>query len=220
MANKNKKVQKKAVQKKPVQKKAASKKTVVKTTAPKKKMLTKSTAKNKTVKKPVIKKSTPKKTVKTKGVVKTRTSAKKTVKKQVTQTKAQVAKKTNSIKTKPTAIKKMSASAQPVVAQIDYTQVITPLGDRLVVRSVNNGERVTAGGLIIPDTVSQATGFIKAEVLAIGSGALSKKGHLKPLDVQVGDQILFSEYAGTKIKFGSEELQIIHETDVMGVVEN
>ncbi len=102
---------------------------------------------------------------------------------------------------------------------VDYSKAITPLGDRLVIR-VTQGERVTAGGLIIPDTVSQATGFLKATVLAVGRGTVSKKGSLKPMDVKIGDSVLFSQHAGMKIKFNAEDLQIIQETDVMGVVQN
>lgn len=130
------------------------------------------------------------------------------------------------------AVKKVSAkpiAAKPVVTKatkptpkvnVDYSKAITPLGDRLVVRLVNT-ERVTPGGLIIPNTSSSiATGYLKATVLAIGSGGKSKKGHLQPLDVKIGDTVLFAEHAGTKVTFNSEELQIIHESDVMGVVQN
>lgn len=114
--------------------------------------------------------------------------------------------------------KKMnSKAAKP---NIDYSKVITPLGDRLVVRVVNS-ERLTPGGLIIPDTAASiASGYLKAAVLAVGHGSKTKKGHLQPLDVKVGDTVLFSEYSGTKVTFNSEELQIIHEADVMGIVQN
>ena len=110
---------------------------------------------------------------------------------------------------------------KPVAAvSVDYSKAITPLGDRLVVKVVNT-ERVTPGGLIIPDTASSvATGYLKAKVLAVGSGGKNKKGNLKPLDVKVGDAVLFSEHSGTKVTFNTEDLLIIHETDVMGVVQN
>ena len=104
-------------------------------------------------------------------------------------------------------------------ANVDYSKAITPLGDRLVVR-VLTGERITAGGLIIPDSASLATGYLKATVMAVGAGGKSKKGLLRPLDVKVGDSVLFSEHSGTKVNFNAEELQIIHESDVMGVVQN
>lgn len=173
-------------------KKSAPKKKVAKKTAPKK-----AVAKKKVPKKSAAKKAAPKK----KNVVK-KTPAKKAVKaapKKTTQT----------------------VNIAPLQAQvIDYSKAITPLLDRLVVR-VLQGERVTAGGLIIPDTVSMmATGYLKAEVVAVGHGAKNKKGNLKPLDVQVGDHVLFAQHAGTKIEFNAEELQIIHESDVMGILQN
>jgi chaperonin GroES len=105
-----------------------------------------------------------------------------------------------------------------IVPTVDYTKVITPLLDRLVVK-VLSGERLTAGGLIIPDTANVASGYLKAKVLAIGSGIKTKKGNLRPLDVKVGDVVLFTQHAGTEVKFNSEELKIIHESDVMGVVQ-
>jgi len=153
-------------------------------------------AAKKQVQKPVAKKLTAKK------------SAKKTTKK--TPIKAPV-KKVQAQQTKP---------AKPVPKiNVDYSKAITPLGDRLVVKVVNS-EKTTPGGLIIPDTASSiATGYLKAVVLAVGSGGKSKKGHLQPLDVKVGDTVLFSEHSGTKVLFNAEDLQIIHETDVMGVVQ-
>lgn len=178
-----------------------------------------------TKKKKVIKKAV-KKIVKksTKPVKKAKKAAKPAVKSK--------AKKPQSKKTVKKAAKKANAkpvAAKPVVAKVakptpkvnvDYSKAITPLGDRLVVRTVNT-EKVTPGGLIIPDTASSiATGYLKATVLAIGSGGKSKKGHLQPLDVKVGDTVLFAEHSGTKVTFNSEELQIIHESDVMGVVQN
>ena len=152
--------------------------------------------------------------------------AKKTkVVKKVKKVTKKVAKKTAKKVTKKPAkklVKKVVAkpavkpTAKPAV---DYSKAITPLGDRVVVRVVS-GERVTAGGLIIPESASMAAGYVKAEVLAVGHGGKTKRGHLKPLDVKVGDRVLFSEYAGTKVVYGGEELQIIHESDVMGVVQN
>ncbi|MBC7419601.1 MAG: co-chaperone GroES [Bdellovibrio sp.] len=112
--------------------------------------------------------------------------------------------------------------AKPTKAQpaknVDYSKAITPLADRIVVR-VESPERVTSGGLIIPETVSQAAGFLKATVLAVGAGGTNKKGMLRPLDVKVGDTVLFAEHSGTKVQFNSEDLQIIHEYDVMGIFQ-
>ena len=165
--------------------------------------------KKKAVKKPVKKvvKKAAKKAVKKK--VAKKATKKKPVKKIIKKTKPA-----------PKAKVKLAAKLQPA-PQVDYGKAVTPLGDRLVVRVVVNTERVTAGGLIIPDTVgSVAVGYLKAEVLAVGHGGKNKKGYLKPLDVKVGDTVLFAEYAGTKINFNSEELQIIHESDVMGIIQN
>ncbi len=103
------------------------------------------------------------------------------------------------------------------VVQIDYSKAVTPLGDRLVVRK-SVAERLTAGGLIIPDMVNTTEGNIQAIVLATGTGSKNKKGHVRPMDVQVGDQVLFSQYAGTPIIFNNEELMIIHESDVLGIL--
>ena len=145
-------------------------------------------------------------------VVKTNTAQAKNAKTKI----AKTVKAKNAVQ-KTVQVAKVLA-AQPKV-QIDYSKAITPLLDRVVVK-VLSGERVTAGGLIIPETASMATGYLKAKVLAIGSGLKTKKGSLKPLDVQVGDTVLFASYAGTKVVFNSEELEIIHESDVMGVVQD
>lgn len=154
--------------------------------------------KKKAVKK-IIKKAAPKKKV----AVKKKVTPKKVAKKQAPKKPAQK---------KPTPVKK--------TVSVDYTKAVTPLGDRLVVKVINS-ERITAGGLIIPDTVgSVAVGYLKAQVLAVGHGGKNKKGYLKPLDVKVGDMVLFAEYAGTKVSFNQEELQIIHESDVMGIIQN
>lgn len=172
----------------------------------------KSAPKKKVAKKSVSKKSVAKKTVAKKSVTKKAAPQKKTVVKKAAAQKAVKA------VSKKTTHKVNIAPLQAKV--IDYSKAITPLSDRLVVR-VLQGERVTAGGLIIPDTVSMmATGYLKAEVVAVGHGAKSKKGNLRPLDVQVGDHVLFAQHAGTKIEFNAEELQIIHESDVMGILQN
>ena len=179
------------------------------------------------------KKKIAKKVVK-KTVVKKAKAAKKAVKKNVKQKSAKSkptkkaiaakpAKKTSTVKavskpvSKAVALTKVKSPAPKVIT--DYSKAITPLLDRLVVRVVNS-ERITAGGLIIPETALLATGYLKAEVLAIGTGIKSKKGYLKPLDVKVGDMVLFAEYAGTRVQFNSEDLHIIHESDVMGILQD
>lgn len=182
-----------------------------------KKLKKKSVAQKFAPKKAAAKKTAPKKTVAKKTVAKKvakKSVAKKSVAKKAAPKKKAVVKKAPAKTTQKVQIAPLQAKV------VDYSKAITPLLDRLVVR-VLQGERVTAGGLIIPDTVSMmATGYLKAEVVAVGHGAKSKKGNLKPLDVQVGDHVLFSEHAGTKVEFNAEELQIIHETDVMGILQN
>lgn len=122
------------------------------------------------------------------------------------------------IKAKPKlkAKPKVKAKAKPA-KKVDYTQAITPLGDRLVIR-LTQTERVTPAGLILPDSISSADGYLKGEVLAAGHGTFTKKGHHKILDVKIGDVVLFAEYSSTKVKFNNEDLHIVHENDVLGVV--
>lgn len=112
---------------------------------------------------------------------------------------------------------KKATPAKPAV-QVDYTKAITPLGDRLVIR-LTRTEKVSPGGLILPDSVSSTEGYLKGEVLAAGHGTYTKKGHHKLLDVKIGDTVLFSEYSTTKVKFNNEDLHIVHENDVLGVTE-
>lgn len=173
----------------------------------------KSTPAKKAVKKtakPAAKKAAAKKPVKkvTKAVVKKSVKAKPAAKK--TATKAPV-KKSAPVKA---AAPKVQA-AKPV-AKIDYTKAITPLGDRLVIR-LTQTERVTPGGLILPDSVSSTSGYLKGEVLAAGHGTYTKKGHHKLLDVKIGDVVLFNEYSSTKVKYNNEDLHIVHESDILGV---
>lgn len=186
------------------------------------------TKKKKAVKKAVkkvVKKSKPvKKPTSKKGPAK-KTLAKKSVKKAVKKPAQKVVKKAapkskTSSKAKAAVQPKVKVPKLSPIVKVDYSKAITPLEDRLVVRLIN-AERMTPGGLIIPDTASSiAVGYLKATVLAAGHGTLNKKGHVRPLDVKVGDTILFWEDAGTKVKFNSEDLLIIHEYDVMGIVEN
>ena len=160
-----------------------------------------------------------------KSPVKNTVKTSKTAKKVNAKTKAKaVANKTVSKKPMPKAPIKGASSvvktSKAPKTNVDYSKAITPLGDRLVVRVVKS-ERKTPGGHIIPDYASSvAAGYLKASVLAVGSGGKTKKGNLQPLDVKIGDTVLFSEYSGTKVTFNSEELQIIHESDVMGIVQN
>src|SRR5579871_75681 len=91
-----------------------------------------------------------------------------------------------------------------------------PLGDRVLVRRVEEEEK-TKGGIIIPDTAKEKPQ--EGEVLSVGPGARDDSGKLTPLDVKPGDRILFGKWSGTEIKLDGEELLIMKESDVMGVIE-
>ena len=91
-----------------------------------------------------------------------------------------------------------------------------PLHDRVVIRRLAEEER-TAGGIIIPDTAKEKP--MEGEVVAVGPGARDDKGELVPLDVKVGDVILFGKWSGTEVKIDGEELLIMKESDIMGVIE-
>jgi chaperonin GroES len=91
-----------------------------------------------------------------------------------------------------------------------------PLHDRVVVRRIDAEEK-TAGGIIIPDTAKEKPQ--QGEVLAVGPGKRDDAGKLVPLDVKAGDQILFGKWSGTEVKIDGEDLLIMKEDDIMGVVE-
>jgi chaperonin GroES len=91
-----------------------------------------------------------------------------------------------------------------------------PLHDRILVRRVEVDEK-TAGGIIIPDTAKEKPQ--EGEVIAAGPGARNEAGQIQPLDVKVGDRILFGKWSGTEIKLNGEDLLIMKESDVMGVIE-
>ena len=91
-----------------------------------------------------------------------------------------------------------------------------PLHDRVVVRRLEAEEK-TAGGIIIPDTAKEKP--MEGEIVAAGPGARDETGKLVPLDVKEGDRILFGKWSGTEVKLDGEELLIMNESDIMGVVE-
>ena len=91
-----------------------------------------------------------------------------------------------------------------------------PLHDRVVVRRLTAEEK-TAGGIIIPDTAKEKP--MEGEVIAVGPGARNEQGQLVALDVKEGDRILFGKWSGTEVKISGEELLIMKESDIMGIVE-
>src|ERR1700749_5138841 len=91
-----------------------------------------------------------------------------------------------------------------------------PLHDRVVVRRLTAEEK-TAGGIIIPDTAKEKP--MEGEIVAVGPGARNEKGQVGALDVKAGDKILFGKWSGTEVKLDGEELLIMKESDIMGIIE-
>jgi chaperonin GroES len=92
-----------------------------------------------------------------------------------------------------------------------------PLHDRIVIRRIDESEK-TKGGIIIPDTAKEKP--MEGEIVAVGPGARDESGALVPLDVKKGDRILFGKWSGSEIKLDGEELLIMTEADVMGVIDD
>ena len=91
-----------------------------------------------------------------------------------------------------------------------------PLQDRILVRRIDVDEK-TAGGIIIPDTAKEKP--MKGEVLAVGPGARTEKGEVLPMEIKVGDHIIFGKWSGTEVKIDGEDLVIMKESDVLGILE-
>jgi chaperonin GroES len=91
-----------------------------------------------------------------------------------------------------------------------------PLHDRVLVRRIEGVEK-TAGGIIIPDTAKEKPQ--EGEVIAAGAGTKSEEGKLTPLDVKAGDRILFGKWSGTEVKIDGEDLLIMKESDILGIIE-
>jgi chaperonin GroES len=201
-------------------KKASAKKANVKKSA---KKISKKIAKK--VSKKAVAKKTPKKVTKKSVPAKKAAAKKAPVKKNTAKkaakavTKKAIVKKAPAMKAvvkKTTAPSHLVKTASPV-KKIDLSDFVTPLDDRLIVQ-VSGAEKMTPGGLYIPDTVADTSGNLEGYVVAVGRGHMNKKGHVRLMDVNVGDRVVFSEYAGSKIKIQNEDLIILRESDVMGVV--
>ncbi|MBT3182546.1 MAG: co-chaperone GroES [Deltaproteobacteria bacterium] len=93
---------------------------------------------------------------------------------------------------------------------------IKPLQDRILVKRLS-GEEKTKGGIIIPDAAKEKPQ--EGEVIAVGNGKVLDNGSKQPLDVKVGDKILFSKYAGTEVKIDGDEYSIMREDDILGIIE-
>ena len=94
---------------------------------------------------------------------------------------------------------------------------LRPLQDRVIIRRVEP-EAKTAGGILIPDTAQEKP--MEGEVVAVGPGVRSEDGQLHPLDVKTGDRVLFGKWSGTEVKLDGEDLMIMKESDIMGVVDH
>ncbi len=91
-----------------------------------------------------------------------------------------------------------------------------PLHDRVVIRRLDGDER-SAGGIIIPDTAQEKP--MEGEVIAVGPGARTEDGKLVPMDVKAGDRVLFGKWSGTEVKLDGDDVVIMKESDIMGVIE-
>jgi chaperonin GroES len=167
---------------------AKAKKTAQK--AAKKPAATKAATKKSPAKKAVAKKTAPKPAPAKKTAAKT-SSAPKAAK---------------SVATKPAAS-----------ANFKWDQFLTPLDDRLIVEATS-GEKMTAGGLYIPDTATDTSGNFKGLVLVAGRGHRDAKGKIHPMDVQTGDTVIFSEVSGAKMDLMGKEVRILRESEILGIV--
>ena len=95
------------------------------------------------------------------------------------------------------------------------TLKIKPLGDRVIVQPVEPKETMK-GGIIIPDTAKEKP--MEGKVIAVGPGALSKKGERLPMDVKAGDKVLYGKYSGTEVKLEDEKYLIMHQEDILGIL--
>ena len=93
---------------------------------------------------------------------------------------------------------------------------IRPLHDRVIIKRMEE-ERTSAGGIVIPDSATEKP--IKGKVIAVGKGKILESGDVRALDVKAGDQVLFGKYSGTEVKVNGEDLLVMREEDIMGVIE-
>lgn len=93
---------------------------------------------------------------------------------------------------------------------------IRPLHDRVIVKRKEE-EKTSPGGIVIPDSATEKP--IKGEIMAVGKGKILESGEIRPLDVKVGDSVLFGKYSGTEVKLNGEELLVMREEDIMAVLE-
>ena len=93
---------------------------------------------------------------------------------------------------------------------------IQPLNDRVVIKRCEEN-KITPGGIVIPDSAAEKP--VKGEVIAVGKGKILDNGTLCPLEIKVGDKVLYGKYAGNEVKIGDEKLLVMHESDILAVFE-
>jgi chaperonin GroES len=93
---------------------------------------------------------------------------------------------------------------------------IRPLHDRVIIKRMEE-ERVSAGGIVIPDTATEKP--VRGEVIAAGNGKILENGNVRPMSVKAGDKVLFGKYSGTEVKVDGEEYLVMREEDIVGVIE-
>jgi|SRR5258705_4737337 chaperonin GroES len=94
---------------------------------------------------------------------------------------------------------------------------IRPLHDRVIVKRLEE-ERTSPGGIVIPDTAAEKP--IQGKVIAVGKGKILESGEVRPLDVKIGDKVLFGKYSGTEVKMDGDELVVMREEDIMAIIES
>lgn len=159
------------------------------------------------------KKTAPKRQAKSKAPSKNKSKSKSAPKKKA------VAKnvKAKTVKAKPKSAKVVSSkpSSIPKAAQADWGRLISPLEDRVIVQPDQRPD-MTAGGLFIPGTAETGRP-VRGQVLAAGRGRRNKKGQLRPLDVEVGDRVVYAEWAGTSAEIGGLEVLILREDEILAI---
>jgi chaperonin GroES len=196
-----------------------------KKSAPKKSATIKSASKKPAAKKPAVKKAAVKKPTSKKATAKKVAPKKAAAKKAAAQkpaTKKSAAKKTPIASSAKSKVKAEVASKVtkigPVAALKNVANLFSPLDDRILVSQAKESNR-TAGGLYIPDSVAGEDRPRQGKVVAVGPGHRNKKGRLRPLDVKIGDQVMFNQFSGSELKIADLELVCLREEEIIAVID-
>lgn len=171
-------------------------------------------------KKMAKKKTASKKGKKAKVVAKIKTKKKPAIK---ASKKASAQKKSKTVASKNTKIKpiekKISRVSPHVTTKINqWIDSLKPLDNRILVQ-LEEKAKVTAGGLYIPDLVTDVSGNFRGKVLSVGRGHMNKKGKVKPMDVKVGDTVVFSQFSGSRIEQNGLDFMVLRESEILGIVK-